>query len=61
MTPETNMIVTVVPAQRSDRYSAIKKLCYIENPVANQVIVLKTISNDRKLTVSTLMHLLNLA
>ena len=46
------MIVTVVPAQRSDRYSALKKYCYCESPVPSQVIVTKTISNQQKLTVS---------
>jgi uncharacterized membrane protein len=47
-----DLIVTIVPAQRADRYQAIKKFCYVENPIANQVIVTKTISNEKKLNVS---------
>ena len=47
--PETQVVVTIVPSQRSDRYAAIKKLCYIDMPVANQIIVQKTIDNERKL------------
>lgn len=47
---DLELVVTVVPAQRADRYAAIKKLCYIEQPVASQVVVAKTISDDRKLT-----------
>ena len=35
---------------KSDRYAAIKKLCCVEMPVASQVINLKTISNDKRLT-----------
>ena len=33
----TQVVVTIVPQQRSDRYAAIKKLCYVERPVASQV------------------------
>ncbi len=51
---ETQIVVSVVPAQRSDRYSGVKKLCYVELPVPSQVIVTKTISNQQKLTVSFL-------
>ncbi len=43
-------MMVVVPAQKSDRYAAIKKLCCIEKPVASQVIVLKTISNEKRLS-----------
>ena len=35
--PTTQCVVTIVPQQRSDRYAAIKKLCYVERPVASQV------------------------
>ncbi len=50
---ETQLVVTIVPQMRADRYSAIKKLCYLETPVASQVVVQRTISNERKLTSIT--------
>ena len=34
---KTQLVVTIFPQQRSDRYAAIKKLCYVERPVASQV------------------------
>ena len=38
MKPEqTQLVVTIMPTQRDDRYNAIKKLCYVEQPVASQV------------------------
>ena len=37
ITPECQLVNCIVPQQRSDRYSAIKKLCYIDKPVASQV------------------------
>ena len=49
ITPGTQVVVTIVPNLKADRYAAIKKVCYVEMPVANQVIVQKTISNDKKL------------
>ena len=51
-----DLIVTIVPAQRADRYQAIKKFCYVEHPIANQVIVTKTISQEKKLTVSDIIY-----
>lgn len=42
------LVLTVVPAIRSDRYAGIKKLCCVEKPVASQVVVVKTISNEKK-------------
>jgi len=42
----------VVPVQRSDRYQAIKKLCFGTNALASQVILARTISNESKLKVS---------
>lgn len=47
--PNTSVVVCVFPQQRGDRYAAIKKLCYIEKPVASQVLLAKTISNEKKL------------
>jgi hypothetical protein len=51
---ETQLVVVVVPAHRSDLYSGVKKLCCVELPVASQVVEIKTISNQQKLTVSFL-------
>jgi len=47
--PSVQMVMTLVPQQKSDRYAAIKKLCCVENPVPSQVICLKTISNEKRL------------
>lgn len=47
--PSLEMVVCVVPTIRADRYSAIKKLCCVESPIKSQVIVTKTISNDKKI------------
>lgn len=47
--PSVQLVLMVVPQQKSDRYAAIKKLCCIESPVASQVVCLKTISNDKRL------------
>ena len=35
------------------RYSAVKKLCCVEKPVASQVINFKTISNEKKVNYKT--------
>ena len=48
--PTTQLVLTVVPQQRSDRYAAIKKLCYVEKPVASQVVLLKSINNEKKMS-----------
>lgn len=48
--PSVQLVLTVVPQQKSDRYAALKKLCCLEKPVASQVVVLKTISNEKRLT-----------
>jgi aubergine-like protein len=46
----TELAITLFgSAQRSDRYAAVKKFCYIERPMASQVILQKTISNERRL------------
>lgn len=47
--PGVQMVMTVVPQQKSDRYAAIKKLCYVEMPVGNQVVCTKTIKNEKRL------------
>jgi len=47
--PSVQLIVSLVPAQKADRYSAIKKLCCLEKPIASQVVCLKTVNNPKKL------------
>nr|AJW77406.1 piwi-like protein 2 [Alitta virens] len=46
---QTELVVTICPTSRDDRYNAIKKLCYVESPVASQVINTPTIRNEKKL------------
>jgi len=33
------MIVAICPTSRDDRYSAIKKICCVDNPIPSQVIL----------------------
>uniref|UniRef100_A0A0C9PZ99 PIWIL1_0 protein n=1 Tax=Fopius arisanus TaxID=64838 RepID=A0A0C9PZ99_9HYME len=47
--PELDMVVAIVPTVRLDRYSAIKKVCCVECPIRSQVVVTKTISDERKI------------
>ena len=47
--PSVQLVVTIFPQMKSDRYAAVKKLCCVEMPVASQVINLKTISNEKRL------------
>ena len=44
------LFMMIFPAQKADRYSAVKKLCCIESPVPSQVVCLKTISNEKRLS-----------
>lgn len=50
VTPQTQLVLTIFPQQRADRYAAVKKLCYVEKPVASQVVCLRTINQEKKLT-----------
>lgn len=43
------MVVIVFPSNRTDRYSAIKKLCCVEKPIPSQVIISRTLSRPDKL------------
>lgn len=43
------IVVTIVPTNRKDRYDAIKKLCCLEKPVPSQVIVSRTLSKKQML------------
>jgi len=47
--PSVQLILALVPAQKADRYAAIKKLCCMEKPIASQVVCLKTVNNPKKL------------
>jgi len=48
--PSIQLVVAIMPTPRDDRYSAVKKLCCVEKPVASQVINFKTISNEKKVS-----------
>lgn len=43
------VVVVMVGPQRADKYSAVKKLCCLESPVASQVILQKTLNNPKRL------------
>ncbi len=36
---QVQIVVTIMPTSRDDRYNAVKKLCYVEMPVASQVSI----------------------
>jgi len=44
------LFMMIFPQQKADRYSAVKKLCCIESPVPSQVVCVKTISNEKRLS-----------
>lgn len=45
---QTQIVVTICPTSRDDRYAAIKKICCAEMPIPSQVINARTLSNDAK-------------
>uniref|UniRef100_A0A1B6BXC6 Piwi domain-containing protein n=1 Tax=Clastoptera arizonana TaxID=38151 RepID=A0A1B6BXC6_9HEMI len=47
ITDHTRLVVVVFRSARDDMYSAVKKLCCVERPVASQVILSKTISSSK--------------
>ncbi|XP_052219954.1 piwi-like protein 1 [Dreissena polymorpha] len=47
LTPQTQMVMCIVPTNKKDRYDAIKKLCCVEHPVPSQVIVSRTLSKKQ--------------
>nr|CAD7585878.1 unnamed protein product [Timema genevievae] len=49
ITPSTQIVVIICPSARTDRYSAIKKLCCVEKPIASQVINARTIMKQDKI------------
>ncbi|XP_032595501.1 protein argonaute-3 isoform X1 [Drosophila grimshawi] len=44
----TQIVVCICSSRRDDRYSAIKKICCAERPVASQVINSRTLSNETR-------------
>ncbi|XP_076435020.1 piwi-like protein 1 [Babylonia areolata] len=54
VTPDTRMVVCILPNNRKDRYDAIKKFCCIDCPVPSQMVTDKTLSNkQRVMSVAT--------
>nr|CAD7392146.1 unnamed protein product [Timema cristinae] len=49
ITPSTQIVVIICPSARTDRYSAIKKLCCVEKPIASQVINARTLMKQDKI------------
>ena len=45
----TQLVLMIFPTSRDDRYAAVKRLCCIECPVPSQVIISKTIQNEKSL------------
>ena len=38
--PDLQLVVIIFPTSRDDRYSSVKKLCCIEQPVPSQVSII---------------------
>ena len=51
--PSLQIVVVIFPSQRDDRYSSIKKLCCVENPVPSQVNMTVDITYTTLITVFT--------
>ncbi|XP_018355281.1 PREDICTED: protein argonaute-3 [Trachymyrmex septentrionalis] len=49
LTDNLELLVIIFPTNRTDRYSAIKKLCCVQKAIPSQVILSKTISKSNKL------------
>ncbi|XP_038044639.1 piwi-like protein 1 isoform X1 [Patiria miniata] len=47
LSPQTQMVVCILPTIRKDRYDAIKKFCCLEAPVPSQCIVGRTINKKQ--------------
>jgi aubergine-like protein len=47
------LVFCVVSNNRSDRYSAIKKKCYVDRPVPSQVCLSKTLSHKNIMSIAT--------
>ncbi len=57
---DIQMVVIIFPTSRDDRYSAVKRLCCIDNPVPSQCIIAKTIFEEKKLRSVTQKILLQM-
>ncbi|KOC71336.1 Piwi-like protein 1 [Habropoda laboriosa] len=44
-----SLMIVIFPTNRTDKYSAVKRVCCVEMPVPSQVIISKTISRSDKL------------
>nr|XP_061841867.1 piwi-like protein 2 isoform X1 [Nerophis lumbriciformis] len=47
--PNLQLVVCILVGNRTDLYSAIKKLCCVQNPIPSQAINIRTISQQQKL------------
>lgn len=47
--PKIQLVVPICPTSRDDRYSAIKKTCCVDHPIPSQVIIGKTIGDQKKI------------
>ncbi|XP_037958160.1 protein argonaute-3 [Teleopsis dalmanni] len=48
ITRQTQIVVSIFPTNREDRYATMKKLCCTEFPVPSQVIIARTLGNRAK-------------
>lgn len=46
---DAELVIVIVPQRRGDRHGAIKKVCCLERPLASQVVLQKTLGNEKKL------------
>ena len=46
---QVQLVVVLFPTKREDKYNAVKKLLCSERPCPSQMIVTKTVSDERKL------------
>lgn len=45
---DTQMVMTIFPNSRDDRYNAVKKVCYCERGIPSQCLNARTVSDQRK-------------
>ena len=55
------LVLIIFPTSRDDRYAAVKRLCCIDYPVPSQVVIAKTISNEKNLRSVAQKIILDLA
>nr|BAJ07610.1 piwi [Ephydatia fluviatilis] len=49
LTPETQMVIVVLPTDRKDRYDAIKKFCCVDHPVPSQCVTARVLTKKQGL------------